>query len=153
MRTWMLAAAISVTVVTSFPLAHKGATGVVKMRMDQMGEIGKATKAIGEMMKGSAPYDADRVAELALRIGEAGGKAITRHFPEGSINGPSEARPEIWQDWQKFEDLSADLRETALALSAGAGNPRDAGEEAPDALFRDMAATCKSCHQDFRIKK
>ena len=140
--------------LTTGVLAHKGATGVVKERMDQMGEIAKSMKAMGAMFKGAAPYDADTVAELSRKIAGFGGERLTAVFPEGSLRHPSEARPAVWSDWDRFTDLAAEMKAAADALAEGAGNERDTtAEKSPDALFRELAATCKSCHQDFRIKK
>ena len=134
--------------------AHKGATGVVKERMDQMGEIAKSMKAMGAMFKGATPYDAESVSELSRKIAELGGERLTATFPANSLEHPSEARPSIWSDWDRFADLAEKMTVAANALAEGAINERDPKtESSPDALFRELATTCKSCHQDFRIKK
>ena len=151
MKTWTLAAAFAG--IGAIALAHSGATGIVKERMDLMGDVGKATKSIGLMIKGEQPYYAERVAILARQIAASGGDAMTKLFPKGSIMGPTEARPEIWTDWQRFAEMSKALSDRATALAEGAENARDGGANSPKALFAAMAETCKSCHQDFRIKK
>ena len=151
MKRWIVTAGFSLVTVAA--LAHSGATGIVKERMDLMGGVGKATKEIGKMLKGEAAYDSDRVAELARAIAASGGRKMTALFPEGSIMGPSEARPEIWTNWQRFSDIAGDLTATATALADGAANSRDGSKGSPEALFGAMAKTCKGCHQDFRIKK
>ena len=135
-------------------LAHQGATGIVKERMDQMGGIAKAMKAMGAMFKGEATYDAEQVRTLATEIAASGGTNLSVLFPENSLKHPSEARPEIWNDWDQFTKLAEEMQATAVALANGAANPTDgsAGPKPAD-LFGDLAATCKSCHQDFRIKK
>lgn len=140
--------------LTTAVFAHKGATGVVKERMDQMGEIAKSMKAMGAMFKGAAPYDADTVAELSRKIAGFGGERLTAVFPTDSLQHPSEARPTVWSDWDRFSDLAEKMTVAANALAEGADNERDAtAANSPDALFRELATTCKSCHQDFRIKK
>ncbi len=139
--------------VAALAWGHSGAEGVVKQRMDLMVTVGKATKEIGRMLKGELSYDNDRVAFLARAIAKTGGDALTGKFPKNSIMGPSEARPAIWTDWQRFADLSAQLTSRAEALASGAGNARDGGDRAPAALFAAMAETCTACHKDFRAKK
>ena len=141
-------------VLTTGVVAHKGATGVVKERMDQMGTIAKSMKAMGAMFKGADPYDAATVEELSRKIAGFGGDRLIAVFPEGSLDHPSEARPEVWSNWARFAELAQGMEVAAINLAEGAGNDRDAGSPtSSDALFRELAATCKSCHQDFRIKK
>ena len=149
----VVAAFAVVATAAGLAMAHSGATGIVKERMDHMGQIGKATKAIGQMLQGKTAYDAEVLEAYAREIAAAGGSKMTAMFPEGSIQGPSEARPEIWSDWDRFAGSAQELTRTASALADGAGNERDAGPMAPETLFAVMAGTCKSCHQNFRIKK
>ena len=153
-RTTVISALL-LGVLTTAVLAHKGATGVVKERMDQMGTIAKSMKSMGAMFKGAEPYDAATVETLSRQIAGFGGDKLTAVFPEGSLDHPSEARPEVRSDWERFAELAGEMETAANDLAAGAANDRDdAGSPtSPDALFRDLAATCKSCHQDFRIKK
>lgn len=135
-------------------LAHKGATGIVKERMDQMGGIAKAMKAMGAMFKGDVDYDAEQVRLLARDVAASGGTEMSVLFPKDSLQHPSEARPEIWSDWDTFSTRADEMQAAAVALANGAANPTDgsAGPKPAD-LFQDLAQTCKSCHQDFRIKK
>jgi len=142
------------TCLASIALAHQGATGIVKERMDQMGGIAKAMKAMGAMFKGEATYDAEHVRILSSEIAASGGTELSVLFPEHSVQPPSEARHEIWTDWEKFAGIADEMQAAAVALANGAANPTDgsAGPKPAD-LFRDLAGTCKSCHQDFRIKK
>lgn len=146
--------AIPLTCVAVTALAHGGATGIVKERMDQMGSVSKAMKSIGSMMKGAEPYDAERVRALAAGIGQMAGDRLTGLFPEGSMDAPTEARAEIWTDWERFRQQAVEMQTAADALANNAGQPRGkADPRSPDALFLALGATCKACHQDFRIKK
>ncbi len=142
--------------------AHSGATGIVKERMDRMKDIGRATKVIAGMFKGDQPYDAAAVRAAADAIAELAGPAMTEKFPAGSLDKPTEALPEIWRDWARFEQMAEDLRREAAAVSALAANgPAQFGEgylfdtssDAPagPAATR-MLATCRACHQAFRQK-
>lgn len=111
-------------VVAAGALAHSDATGIVKERMDLMSSMGDAMKALAEMFRDKAPYDAERVRELARVIEQHGGAAMTSKFPEDSIHGPSEALPSIWADWDRFADLADQVEAYAGALGAAADNER-----------------------------
>lgn len=103
-------------------LAHAGATGVVKERMDAMKSMGDAIKAIKPMMSGEAEYDAATVRDAAQTIERLSGKTMTGKFPEGSTGHPSEAKPEIWSDWERFQALAEDLAVAARGLGLAADN-------------------------------
>lgn len=158
--------------------AHEGAQGIVKERMMAMEGIGTAMKEIKAMLRGEKAYDARSLAAQARRIRDHSGTALTRLFPEGSLHGPSEASPSIWQRWELFETLAQDLGASAerLALAAeragsparpesasgkgskqlamapenGTGSP---GTALPMAAFATLAKSCAACHREFRIKK
>jgi len=78
-------------------------------------------------------------------------KLIPEIFPAGSEAGaPSEAKPEIWKDWDKFaaaaktlEDQSAKLAEVAAGGDVGAIG----------AQLGEVGKACGGCHEPFRVKK
>ncbi len=107
--------------------AHEGATGIVGERMRAMEEVGDAMKVITAMFRGQTDYDADVVSEAAEVIAGHGGEQLTRLFPDGSLDHPTEALPTIWQDWDRFESLARDLSVFAGTLSAAADNPQPSG--------------------------
>lgn len=146
--------ALPLLLIAAAALAHGGATGIVKERMDQMGAVSKAMKAIGAMLKGAESYDAERVRTLANEIGEMGGERLVALFPENSLDPPTEARPEIWSDWERFERQANEMQDAARALAGAADGPRgDTSPASPDQMFRTLGGTCKACHESFRIKK
>mgnify|MGYP006189648243 CR=1 FL=1 len=104
--------------------AHGGATGIVKERMDFMGSLGKAMKQLTAMMRGKTEYNEDEVRKIAVKIQNHGGDAMTKLFPKDSIDGPSEALPNIWQKWDQFEAYASRLKTYGLALEMAAGNDR-----------------------------
>ncbi len=122
----LVVAAVLVPVPIAALLAHGGATGVVKERMTLMTGLGDSVKALAAMMRGETAYDASKVKALASDIAAQSGAHMTKKFPEGSIEGPTEATPRIWQDWQTFEALAQQLEAYAGALQQAADNPRGA---------------------------
>ncbi len=103
-------------------LAHGGATGIVKERMDGMSAMKDAMKTLTPMMQGKTPYDAATVQRAAEAIGRHAGDSMTRLFPEGSGGKPSEAKPAIWQDWDAFAELAEQLHTYAEGLALAADN-------------------------------
>lgn len=146
--------------------AHRGATGIVKERMDAMMSLGGAMKALTAMMRGKQPYDVERVKTYARTIARHGGEGMTRLFPEGSLQHPSRAKPAIWADWERFSALATELTAYAGALTSAAANrrpgqggpvpvdptPEQLATMAPDVVFKRLRRTCSDCHRTFRRK-
>ena len=103
-------------------LAHGGATGIVKERMDDMITMSKAIKALTPIMQGDQAYDAATVRTGAEVIANASGAHMLEKFPEGSLQTASEARDEIWTGWDDFSRLANELEVLALGLAQAADN-------------------------------
>jgi len=129
--------------------AHKGATGVVKERMDGMKALQGAMKSVGQMIRGQAAYDSAAVMEAADRMQAHSGQAMTALFPENSLASPSEATGAIWQNWSDFEIKAGALEAAAGTLKLAASADRGAVR----AAFGQVAQTCKACHEKYREKK
>lgn len=119
-RIWITALVASSVGLAA--MAHSGATGVMKERMDAMGEMGDEMKRLTPMMRGQTEYDPDVVRNAAdTMIGHAGTQ-MTELFPEGSNAKPSEALDAIWEDWQEFAALAEALRTSAEGMKLAADN-------------------------------
>ena len=116
--------------------------GPIRDRHHLMEGIGKNAKTIGDAMKVSnfAP-----VGGAAEAIAADAAKVVSL-FPPGSTDPHSRAKPEIWQDWSKFEAGADRMQKNAAALATTA---KDGGDvrAAAKALFD----TCKGCHDQFRV--
>ena len=122
MKTTKIALALVASITAGVALAHGGATGVVKERMDGMAAMQKAVKAVTPIMRGQAEYDANAVRSFAAAVEMHSGEAMTKLFPEGTGGKPSEAKAEVWSDWEGFETLAMDLKVLAKALAEAADN-------------------------------
>ena len=140
------AALLSGSIISGFVGAHQGATGVVKERMELMKTLGDRMKSMAAMVKGKVPFDAGQMAAGAQEIQDKAPK-IVHLFPEGSVQKPSEALPSIWQQWDRFSELTDRLTSEARALSdiAVAGSKREIMVQ-----FTKVGKTCSGCHTDFR---
>lgn len=120
----------------------------IQARQELMKSVGKSTKAMAQMVKGEAPFDAGEAKKAADTIAAVPAKYVTL-FPEGSGKGDTEAGPKIWTDMEGFKAEAMKLESRAKAASAAAAE----GEDAFKAAFAEMTQSCKSCHEGFRVKK
>jgi cytochrome c556 len=133
--------------VGSAVLAHEGAAGVVKQRMDEMEHVGRVVKRINERLKSrrglaDIARDAEEIRASAARIPSL--------FPPAVRDGHSEARPTVWERWPEFEAASQNVAEEAAKLADAA---RSGEEAAIAAQFRSMTQACSGCHDVFRAKR
>lgn len=124
-------------------LAHKGAMGIVKERMNKFEASRKATKRINQALsRGDTSVVMAEAKFLVLWAREMEGD-----LPENSKQPPSEAKDEIWLQWDDFVSAiqSFDSATHALIDTAAAEDPRTMGP-----AFKEMTKSYKSCHQQFR---
>jgi len=141
-------ALLAVLVAVPLALAHEGATGVVKERMDLMKRQKDDMKVIGLMAKGSTKFDPAKAAEAARDI-ETTATKIHELFPEGTDGGHSDAKPEIWRKWDEFTGNADALQTKAKALTAAL----DAENPGWKTDFKAVIDACKTCHKSFRAEK
>ncbi|PCJ08029.1 MAG: cytochrome C [Rhodobacteraceae bacterium] len=125
--TKLITGATLASLIAVSALAHGGATGIVKQRMDGMGAMKSSMKLLAPMMRGKTTYDADTVRSAAATIEQHAGQTLAGLFPQGSGGKPSEAKSDIWNDWSGFTDLAAQLTTYSQGLALAAGNDLDAG--------------------------
>ncbi len=129
----ILVSVIVANVIAITAFAHNGATGIVKERMDSMSTMGKAIKAITPMMRKEINYDAALVRQNALNIKMHSGEVLTKLYPQGTGGMPSEAKDNIWQEWEEFTHLSKQLLTYSDALALAADNGlSEVKEKTPD---------------------
>ena len=146
----LLFAAFACVALATLALAHeKGATGVVKERQDLMDQQKDDMKVIGEMIKGTKPFDATKAAASAHDI-TLTAKKIPDLFPKGGSMDKSDALPAIWEKWDRFTANADDLGKAAATLETALG---DSANQDWKAAFQKVGDACKSCHQDFRKKE
>lgn len=122
-------------------LAHQGAMGAVKVRMDAMVRVQDDTKILGNMVRGRADFDADAARAALDRLVEEA-QMMPAHFTERDLTAPSEAMPAIWDNFADFEDK-------ADAMAIAAQGPATSLDELR-ATFTAMGATCGACHEIYR---
>ena len=134
-KQWTGALALAVSAVAAVAMAHTGSTGIVLERMKGMSAMRDVVAELSPMMQGAVPYDAFLVSEGASVIASHAGETMLSLFPEGSIEGVTYAKPEIWTNWQDFAALAQEMKVYADALAEAAPN----GLEPAPAPAADMA--------------
>lgn len=121
--------------------------GPIRDRHELMESMGQQAKDINTAFNiGAEGFDTGIIQRGAQAIALSAHR-IPSLFPPGSTDPNSRALPAIWEHWDTFQQLAAQLEQQAAALStsAGTGDGEDLSAKA-DKLF----ATCKTCHDQFR---
>ncbi len=115
-----------------------------KARSDLMRVVGKNTGILGDMAGGKAAYDAAAAEAAKAAIIEAAGQVETAFKDQGAADPASEAKPEIWANWEDFLEHAKQLGDAAGAMDISSAETIGAGMGA-------LGGACKDCHTDFRV--
>lgn len=130
-------------------IAHKGASGIVKTRMDAMRDLKNDLKLIKDMLTGKKRFRSERLTRVLNNVGGHAGEAMVKLFPKGSNQHPSEADPVIWTKWQEFKELAE-----ALKVKTDLFRQRAKEKTPPVHLnenYSELRAVCRQCHDRFRL--
>ena len=139
---YVSSAAVAGLAVAGF-VAAALASGVIDERQDVMKSNGDAMKALSAIAKNEAPFDPAVVRESGETIA-AGLTEAKDLFPEGSGEGDTRAKPEIWQD---KADFNRRLDETIAAAQALAGVTEQANFLP---ALAELGNSCTACHDQYR---
>ena len=123
--------------------AHEGATGIIKERMDKF----KESKQLMKTINAGLQQDNFKVIEESAQMLLIWSKEMHNFFPNGSDVSPSEASSDIWLNAEEFKKAIKKFEIASLELiNQSNTNDRDKTINA----FRNLAGTCKGCHEKFR---
>ncbi|MCC0011538.1 MAG: cytochrome c [Hyphomicrobiaceae bacterium] len=145
MRTFTVAALFAASILALAPVASAQNLEVIKERKSLLKEMGKATKAPGDMLKGATPFDLAAV-KAALAKYQENAPKIAKLFPDDSkTGGETEALPALWENkddvTKRFEKLAAD----AKAAEASITDEFTFMDE-----FPKVVGNCGACHKKYR---
>jgi len=114
--------------------------------------IGANFKPIGNILKGSAQYDATTIQKSIDRVVFLSG-LLDEAFPENSNLGDPEtkAKADIWTNRADFEKKEKSFQTHALALQKVNETDKGATDSFKTAA-NAVAQDCKACHDDYRLK-
>jgi len=102
---------------------------------------------LSEMYKGKLPFDAKEAELRAARVAEASEQLLEGFTPGSDKGAETEAKAEIWQNFDDFQAKMHDFTAQSKALLAVVKT----GDEAKfKAQFDNMKGTCKACHEKYR---
>lgn len=118
------------------PDQHKDA------REDIMKSWGKASKAMGGMVKNPSTFNAGTFKAEADKLNQD----PWGHFGAGTEGG--ESKPTVWSDSATFQQEIDKFKKASSALITAAGTATSV--DGVKAQFGDVGASCKSCHDKFK---
>jgi cytochrome c556 len=123
----------------------------VRTRVDGFRELGAAFKAVNDGLRGPSPQNV--LIQLSARQIRNAAMAQYNWFPAGSgpqVGVKTAAKPEIWSQAAHFRQLQDGFATQAASFqrAATSGNA-----DAMRAGARSLGASCKACHDQFRVPK
>lgn len=115
-------------------------------REELMETIGKNVGIIGDMAGGKTAFDAAAAEGAKAALVEATGKIEATFQGQGAADPASEAKPEIWANWDDFLKKAKAASDAAGALDVASVDTIKAGMGA-------LGGACKDCHTTYRIMK
>lgn len=116
-----------------------------KARSDLMKTVGMNTKVLGDMAGGKAPFDAAAAEAAKANLLAALAQVGTAFEAEGDLDPASEAKPEIWTNWEDFLKKGEALNAAVTAVDVSSLDGIKAGMGA-------IGGTCKDCHTTYRVQ-
>ncbi len=116
-------------------------------RHDVMEFVKYAYSNIAQLMKGTAEHEGHMVKHAQIMASAASMAKAAFEKDTRGMEGATEARDEIWENWDDFakrlDEFEADA--AALATAAESGDMSKIGP-----AFKKTMGNCKSCHDDYR---
>ncbi len=114
------------------------------LRETTMKAIGGSMKVLGDMAGGKAAYDAVAAEEAKAKLVAAVAEIPTSFATQGEADPTSEAKPEIWANWDDF------LKD-AEALKAAADAADVSSVDTIKTAMGALGGACKDCHTEYRV--
>lgn len=108
----------------------------------------KTGEDLGGMLRGRVQFDSARFTAGAVKLDELS-RQPWQYFPQVAETDKSSARPEVWENQARFQELARNLEAATAALVLASKDPQlDAKKlEAPVQAVEDA---CETCHKAFR---
>lgn len=143
MRFRFLIAIMCFTITVA--VAHQGVTNpAVMARMHGMTVIAAQTKVLGQMAKGQTEFNSEKAGE-ALTVISAEARKIPGLFKAEETDPKSEAKDDIWSDFDDFSAIAKELEAISLKRAGDINNIADVR-----VALNNIGASCKACHKKYR---
>ncbi|MFC0279390.1 c-type cytochrome [Falsigemmobacter intermedius] len=146
MKSLTRISALSLVLLALPAFAKDGVTNpAVKARMDTMQVIRGSMATLGDMASGKTTFDAARATEARSAMAGAAAQ-IVPGFQAPETDPVAEAAPAIWETFDDFSAKAENLVTAAEALNT-------ASLDGLKSTLGPVAASCKSCHEGYRLSK
>jgi cytochrome c556 len=115
-------------------------------RGELMKVVGMNTGILGNMAGGKEPFDAAKAEVAKAALIDAASKIEATFMEQGAADPVSEAKPEIWANWDDFLTKAKALGDAAGAVDVASAETIGAGVGA-------IGGACKDCHTTYRAMK
>ena len=129
-----------------FSYSLEGATGIVKERMDKFQESKNLMRTINKSLSDN---NFDIISQSAEKLNQWASE-MHKYFPKGSeasTSNKSQASDNIWSDPEGFKEAIKKFEFSSAKLIKISQNKNI---DNTVSSFREVAASCKGCHQQFR---
>ena len=126
--------------------AQEDETPEIDYRQKLMKGHGAAMGSIGDYLKYKLTYGSNHVATHAKNISEYA-KLIPDAFEKKITDGKTDAKPEVWDNWDDFvaKANALNVAATELAAAAAGGDMR-----AMMPNVKALGEACRGCHNEYR---
>lgn len=115
-----------------------------KDRAALMQTVGMNTKILGDMAGEKTAFDTAAAEAAKAALVDAGAKIATAFQTQGGEDPASEAKAEIWSNWDDFVKKADGFSAAAAAVDASSLDGVKAGMGA-------IGGACKDCHSTYRM--
>lgn len=136
---------VAMLLLAGAAIAHEGVKNpAVMTRMNGMSAIADNMKIIAVMSKGAEPFNVDE-AQQALASIAFHASQTPALFEANEQDPKSEAKPEIWTNFDDFTSKAVELESLANQLTPTI----EKQDDLRNAVFL-LGANCKSCHEAYK---
>ena len=121
----------------------------VKLRQAAYDMMNYALGGLDAMVQGKRPYDKEEAARLADLLAQTA-QFPRRFFGEGTGEGKTRAKPEIWTHRADFDAKMDEMVTEAAKLPAAA---RGGNLAALKSQVNAVGDACDQCHDNYRVKR
>jgi len=137
--------ALSSFLISSIAFAHSGVKDKnVKERMMLMKAMADNTKLIGQMLKKQKPFELSEVKRALEQLASLSLQTPTV-FEVNATDPKSEAKQNIWDEFDEFTKLSNELAKNTSELAILVENIDDLSP-----TLMKVSEGCKACHSKYR---
>lgn len=145
-RSALIAATLALAAALPASAQFRKPEDAIKHRQAVMTLQGHYVGPIFAMASGRMPFDAKLAAENA-QILETITKLAWVGFVEGTDQGPTNAKPEIWKERAKFDEAARKMQDDVVKLNAAA---KTGGLDQIKAAIGAVGQSCKACHDTYK---